>query len=541
MSPVQESPPANTVTLIDELLAEQRSLTAVARFARKHEEYALPAQARYYRDLIPLTRPRPGEQYAFEVDLDQCTGCKGCVTACHALNGLDDDESWRNVGLLVGGINGHAMQQTVTTACHHCVDPGCLNGCPVLAYEKDPVTGIVHHLDDQCIGCQYCVMKCPYDVPKYSDRLGIVRKCDLCHQRLAVGEAPACVQACPNEAIKISVVSQRTVSETYRPPSMIENSFLAGSPAPDYTLPTTVYKTDRPIVATLKAVDEGALQSQPAHWPLVFLLVLSQASVGMAVAAWFCSLTFQPITAAKLAQASAAAMVMALGIAALHLGRPMKAWRVFLGWRKSWFSREAIAFGGYLGTLVATTGAWSLNIGSANLHSLLGASAVGLGLVSVFCSLMLYVDTRREFWSAWQTGIRFGGSSLLLGLAGWIVIASCSQTPSPATLIILTAITLLKLGGELSVLRHGTVHEWTPLKRTARLLVGPLRIALAVRVAVAIAGGLALPLLAFGSLIDVTSSVAIVMFVLLFTGELAERYLFFTAVSPTRMPGSLPA
>ena len=43
---------------------------------------------------------------------------------------------------------------------------GCLNGCPVLAYEKDPVTGIVRHLDDQCIGCQYCMLKCPYDVPQ---------------------------------------------------------------------------------------------------------------------------------------------------------------------------------------------------------------------------------------------------------------------------------------------------------------------------------------------------------------------------------------
>ena len=72
-------------------------------------------------------------------------------------------------------------QQTVTTACHHCVEPACLEGCPVLAYEKDAETGIVRHLDDQCIGCQYCVLKCPYDVPKYSAKRGIVRKCDMCY------------------------------------------------------------------------------------------------------------------------------------------------------------------------------------------------------------------------------------------------------------------------------------------------------------------------------------------------------------------------
>ena len=194
-------------TLIDELLAEQQQLTAVERFARNHQISNSPAQARYYESLIPLAKPRPGEQYAFAVDLDACTGCKACVSACHSLNGLDEDETWRNVGLLRGGTPGEPYQQVVTSACHHCVDPACLNGCPVLAYEKDPVTGIVRHLDDQCIGCQYCILKCPYDVPQYSARRGIVRKCDMCHARLASDEAPACVQACPSAAISIQLVS----------------------------------------------------------------------------------------------------------------------------------------------------------------------------------------------------------------------------------------------------------------------------------------------------------------------------------------------
>ena len=83
--------------------------------------------------------------------------------------------------------------------------------CPVNAYEKDPVTGIVKHLDDQCFGCQYCTMACPYDVPKYHPGKGIVRKCDMCSSRLAVGEPPACVQACPHQAISIRVVDQEQV------------------------------------------------------------------------------------------------------------------------------------------------------------------------------------------------------------------------------------------------------------------------------------------------------------------------------------------
>ena len=108
-----------------------------------------------------------------------------------------------------------------------------MNGCPVLAYEKDPETGIVRHLDDQCIGCQYCVLKCPYDVPKYSTELGIVRKCDMCHSRLAEGEAPACVQACPTEAIRITIVNTEATTVAARGGAQ----FLAGAPAG--VVPTT--------------------------------------------------------------------------------------------------------------------------------------------------------------------------------------------------------------------------------------------------------------------------------------------------------------
>src|SRR5678810_610829 len=128
-------------TLIDDLLAEQQRLTAVERFARKHDRDALPSQSRYYRDLIPLSKPTAGEQYAFAVDLDICTGCKACVSACHSLNGLEEHEVWRNVGLLHGGSVDHPYQQTITTACHHCLEPGCMEGCPVVAYEKDEQTG----------------------------------------------------------------------------------------------------------------------------------------------------------------------------------------------------------------------------------------------------------------------------------------------------------------------------------------------------------------------------------------------------------------
>src|SRR5262245_52994260 len=116
---------APTAPLLDALLHEQQDLTAVARFARRDTHGLTPRQAKHYGELLPLAAPRPGEQYAFEVDLDACSGCKACVTACHRLNGLEEGESWRNVGLLHGGTTESPILQHVTTACHHCLEPAC--------------------------------------------------------------------------------------------------------------------------------------------------------------------------------------------------------------------------------------------------------------------------------------------------------------------------------------------------------------------------------------------------------------------------------
>ena len=245
--------------MVAKLLADQADLSAVEAFAAA-EQIRAPEEHKRYQQLLPAAPPGPGQQYAFEIDLDTCTGCKACVSACHSLNGLDTNEAWRSVGLIHGGESAGGYQQTVTSSCHHCVDPGCMNGCPVNAYEKDETTGIVRHLDDQCIGCQYCTLTCPYDAPKYSADRGIVRKCDMCTGRLAEGEAPACAQACPNGAIRIRVVDKAEATSI-----SASGAFLKGAPDPKQTLPTTVYKTKREVPDNAVPGDFFTLAPQHSH------------------------------------------------------------------------------------------------------------------------------------------------------------------------------------------------------------------------------------------------------------------------------------
>lgn len=95
-----------TLTLLERSLAEQGDLSAVERFSARHDADTPDLKTGIYRALLPARAPAPGEQFAFEVDLDACSGCKACVTACHSLNGLDEAETWRSVGFLHGGSAG---------------------------------------------------------------------------------------------------------------------------------------------------------------------------------------------------------------------------------------------------------------------------------------------------------------------------------------------------------------------------------------------------------------------------------------------------
>jgi Fe-S-cluster-containing dehydrogenase component len=166
---------------------------------------------------------RPTEALGLLYDATLCVGCKACVAACKEANHnlpefFTEDRLWDTpldtsahtfnlIKMYRNGtmetkdseVDGYAFMKT---SCMHCVDPSCVSACPVTAMIKDPVTGIVSYDPEACVGCRYCVVACPFGIPKYQydTATGKIGKCELCRHRHEDGHYSACAEVCPTGA-----------------------------------------------------------------------------------------------------------------------------------------------------------------------------------------------------------------------------------------------------------------------------------------------------------------------------------------------------
>ena len=187
-------------------------------------------------------------KYAMVIDLNRCTGCGGCIFACKNENNLEDGVFWSNkISETVGTFPNVRFTYT-PTLCNHCDNAPCVKGCPTSAMYKDEETGLTLHNPDKCIGCRYCMARCPYGVinfvwedqhkkwksqeavieggtstpaelvegvgataiPYYNPEReatlpgirprGVVEKCTFCDHRIKEGQLPYCVDSCPSNA-----------------------------------------------------------------------------------------------------------------------------------------------------------------------------------------------------------------------------------------------------------------------------------------------------------------------------------------------------
>jgi formate dehydrogenase iron-sulfur subunit len=168
------------------------------------------------------TTPSPSARNPLEVakliDLSRCIGCKACQVACMEWNDLRDTVG-KNLGVYDNPADLSAQSWTVMRyseveptpgrmewlirkdGCMHCADPGCLKACPAPGAIIQYQNGIVDFHPENCVGCGYCVIGCPFNIPRLSTTDHKAYKCSLCSDRVAVGLEPACVKTCPTGAI----------------------------------------------------------------------------------------------------------------------------------------------------------------------------------------------------------------------------------------------------------------------------------------------------------------------------------------------------
>ncbi|GAB4484793.1 MAG: hydrogenase 2 operon protein HybA [Thermodesulfovibrionales bacterium] len=165
----------------------------------------------------------PPEALGILYDATLCIGCKACQHACKQFNEMppehtaqekiwDDpvDLSGKTLNIIKAYRNGTGENKDSETDgfsfvkrhCMHCADPACVSACPVSALTKDPKNGVVSYRKEACIGCRYCQVACPFNIPKFEwdNPFPRIRKCQLCNHRFQEGKFSACCEFCPTGA-----------------------------------------------------------------------------------------------------------------------------------------------------------------------------------------------------------------------------------------------------------------------------------------------------------------------------------------------------
>ena len=192
-----------------------------------------PAHAR------PEKKAMPPTAVGILYDSTLCIGCQACMVGCKQANKMpvessDPAKRWDNpedlsastLNIIKRYTNGNARHKDqvsdgygyIKRHCMHCVDPACVAACPVSALRKDSTNGVVTYNKDACIGCRYCQVACPFNIPKFqwSSTTPEIVKCQLCSHLLKEGKIANCCEVCPTGASLFGPVAELLVEAKRR-------------------------------------------------------------------------------------------------------------------------------------------------------------------------------------------------------------------------------------------------------------------------------------------------------------------------------------
>jgi formate dehydrogenase iron-sulfur subunit len=297
------------------------------------------------------------------------------------------------------------------------------------------------------------------------------------------------------------------------------------------------------------------------------MLIATQISVGMIVVERVASLFLMMVGGQSdesvvrwNASVSLLIAMIGMGVAPLHLGQPLRAWRVFLGLKTSWLSREAVVLGKYVGLLsIAVALLWLPSVSTwfapGNAIESIGSRvpswadrvALGLsipiGILGLYSSAMIYIATGRRLWRMERTMIRFLGTALVSGLATTSAVFAWTNHPGLATATVLVALIGLlgKLAYEWTILHTGSRLQDSLDRRSHDLVKRELQELSSLRFGTAAVGAIVMMVAAVViNVLPIIASLGLALGgFLISTGELGERLLYFKSVVYDRMPGTL--
>ncbi|MFU2207098.1 sulfate respiration complex iron-sulfur protein HmcB [Solidesulfovibrio sp. C21] len=234
-------------------------------------------------------------------DASRCIGCRKCEAACNTVNELPKpDKPFDDLTVLDTERRTTATAYTVVDKympksgenpvfrkiqCNHCMEPACASACFVKALKKTE-TGAVVYDASLCVGCRYCMVACPFNIPAYEYNKALtprVMKCTMCYPRIKEGKLPGCVEACPKEALqfgrrrdllniawdRITANTDKYVSHVYGEHEMGGTSWLYIAPKPSFA----ALGMDEHLGTTpAPELTAGALTAVPAVvgiWPVL--------------------------------------------------------------------------------------------------------------------------------------------------------------------------------------------------------------------------------------------------------------------------------